>query len=164
MKNHMKSYMMKNTLYYIILIGMVMLMSGCKDKEDVIPVNTAPSIIGDWHYTDDELQADIYVAFNSTGAFDLYQKIGEGRHRKYTGNWSMEGNVLSGSYSDDTAWGSSYNVTFDGDSKMILTATEDSRESYTYSRESIPDEIRDGSVEVKASCDILNSQPQYRWL
>ena len=153
---------MKKIVYIFAAVAALILTASCQKEAG----RHMDDIVGDWHYSAEEsgVKEDIWISFAADGTFGMYQKIGEGRHRKYTGNWSMEGNVLSGSYSDDTAWGSSYNVTFDGDSKMILTATEDSRESYTYSRESIPDEIRDGSVEVKASCDILNSQPQYRWL
>lgn len=155
---------MKHIIYSLLLIVMVTMTSGCKDKEEVIPTETVPEIVGEWHCEVDRLEVDIYIGFNAAGTFELYQKIGDGFYRKYTGTWKMDGNILSGSYSDDEVWGSSYVVSFDGDSKMTLEATEDPHESYTYSRESIPSEIIDGSVDVKTSGLMLNSQPQYRWL
>ena len=90
--------------------------------------------------------------------------LGEGRYRHYTGSWSIEGDVLSGTYADGSAWGSSYKMSFSGKDSMVLTAQNSSEEAMTYSRESIPSEVKDGCIEVKSSLGMLNSQPQYRWL
>ena len=111
-----------------------------------------------------QIYAEIYVAFAAEGGFDLYQQIGEGRHRHYTGTWTLEGNILSGIYADETAWGSSYKVEFSDDNTMILTAQNGSEEIMTYVRESVPAEVKEGCIDVKSSFGMLNSQPQYRWL
>ena len=55
-------------------------------------------------------------------------------------------------------------MSFSGKDSMTLTAQNGSEEVVTYSRESIPSEVKDGCIDVRSSFGILNSQPQYRWL
>ena len=149
-------------LLYILAALMLTVTSGC--KKDEAPVDYKGLLPGEWHCKPAELGADVYVDFNEDGAFDLYQMLGEGRYRHYQGSWSIEGDVLSGTYSDGTDWGSSYKMSFNGKDSMTLTAQNGSDETMTYSREDIPSEVKDGSIDVKSSLRILNSQPQYRWL
>ena len=152
---------MKKILFIMAAI-MLIVATGCKkeDKKKDLKAIT----VGEWHCVPEGMDADIYVAFAAEGGFDLYQQIGEGRHRHYTGTWTLEGNILSGIYADETAWGSSYKVEFSDDNTMILTAQNGSEEIMTYVRESVPAEVKEGCIDVKSSFGMLNSQPQYRWL
>lgn len=152
---------MKKILYMLAALALLVT-TGCKKDEK--PVDYKGMLPGEWHCAATEFGADIYVGFDENGAFDLYQMLGEGRYRHYTGNWSIKGEVLSGTYSDGTAWGSSYKMNFDGNDSMTLTAQNGSEEALIYSRESIPSEVKDGCIDVKSSFGMLNSQPQYRWL
>ena len=149
-------------LLYILAALMLITATGCKkdDKQKDLKAIT----VGEWHCVPEGIDADIYVTFAAEGGFDLYQQIGEGRHRHYTGTWTLEGNILSGIYADETAWGSSYKVEFSDDNTMILTAQNGSEEITTYVRESVPTEVKEGCIDVKSSFGMLNSQPQYRWL
>ena len=135
---------------------------GC--KKDKKPVDYKALITGEWHCVPSEIDADVYAVFEEDGGFELYQKVGEGRHRHYSGTWSSEGNTLSGAYADGSVWGSTYKMEFPDDGTMTLTALNGSEEVMTYLRESVPAEVKESCVEVKSSLRILNSQPQYRWL
>lgn len=131
---------MKRFLYLTLaLVGVMFSCASC-DKDE----KTATLVEGEWHYTSE--QCDIYVSFASTGDFELYQKLGEGRHYLYIGTWALEDEILSGEYNDGTPWGSSYTVSFEGDNKMTLTATNGSSERNTYSRTAIPEEVRQESI------------------
>lgn len=105
---------------------------------------SAEGIFGEWHCHD--LESDIYLSFSSDGVFGLYQQIGEGRYRFYSGSWSFDGQVLSGFYSDGTAWGSSYSVSLEGGDSMTLAALNGSSETVTYTRTVIPASVIDNSV------------------
>ena len=110
--------------------------TGCK-KEDK-KIDYKANLIGEWHCAPDNMDADIYVEFAQDGSFALYQQVGEGRYRNFSGSWECEENILSGTYADGTPWGSSYQMDFDDDT-MTLTAMNGSNEVMTYIREDIPD-------------------------
>lgn len=149
-------------ILFILAVMTLMVMTGCKKDEK--PIDCKATLPGEWHCMPEGIDADVYAAFEEDGSFDLYQKVGEGRHRHYTGTWKCEGNTLSGNYSDGSAWGSSYTVDFKDNDNMTLTALNGSNEVMSYTRESVPSEVKDDCIEVKSSLRMLNSQPQYRWL
>ena len=63
----------------------------------------------------------------------MSQTLGEGRARNFSGVWTLVETTLSGSYSDGTAWGSSYEVSLSED-KSHLTLTS-AKEVYIYKRQ-----------------------------
>lgn len=113
------------------------------------PEDYTTSIEGEWHTT--RAECDIYIDFGSGGVFELYQRLGEGRYRLYTGSWSVEEDTLSGNYDDGTPWGSSYKISLDGDNQMTLRATNSSGESNTYTRTTIPVEVRTEATTTRAT-------------
>ena len=152
---------MKNTLYHIAAALLVLIATGCQKEENIFDYQT--HIVGEWHFASEKYDTDVYVAFTADESFDLYQKVGEGRYRHYRGSWAIDKNILSGTYSDGTPWGSSYKMTFNGTDAMTLTAQNGSEDTADYVRESVPASVKDDVV-VKSSPLMLNSQPQYRWL
>ena len=149
-------------LLLILAALMAITATGCKKDEN--PIDCKATLPGEWHCMPEGLDSEVYASFEENGNFDLYQRLGEGRYRHYTGTWTCEGNTLSGSYSDGNAWGSSYQMAFTDENTMVLTALNGSEEKMTYLRESIPSDVKDGCIEVKSSLRMLNSQPQYNWL
>lgn len=133
---------------YIFVALLLVVTPGCKKNGS--EATTATKLVGQWHCIAEELNVaediDVYVEFMADKSFNLYQKIGQGRHRHFTGTWSVSGDVLSGLYADGTEWGSSYAVEFSGMDAMKLTAKNGSKEVMTYTRETIPAEILEGSV------------------
>lgn len=133
---------------YIFVALLLVVTPGCKKNGS--EATTATKLVGQWHCIAEELNVaediDVYVEFMADKSFNLYQKIGQGRHRHFTGTWSVSGDVLSGLYADGTEWGSSYAVEFSGMDAMKLTAKNGSKEVMTYTRETIPAEVLEGSV------------------
>ena len=162
---------MKRIAY--IVIGLMMVL-GCKKPGPDTPVTPpdvpvdppakeetlAEKIIGEWHCTVSDIDADIYLALTSDKKFELYQKVGEGSHRLYRGSWSMDNqNILSGRYNDGTSWGSSY-ATVISEDKNNLTMTPTNavtQEDHVYRRESIPSAVKDGCITAVKSED--HSEP-----
>ena len=135
-------------LIYIFVALLLVVTPGCKKNGS--EATTATKLVGQWHCIAEELNVaediDVYVEFMADKSFNLYQKIGQGRHRHFTGTWSVSGDILSGLYADGSEWGSSYAVEFSGMDAMKLTAKNGSKEVMTYTRETIPAEVLEGSV------------------
>lgn len=144
---------MKRTLYILALAMVLSVFAGCKKTPKPDPV---PECVGEWQLAQVEVKSvsfagetvDVYVAFLENRAedgsvvrsFELYQMVGQGRFRKYTGTWKLEGNILSGTYSSKKAWGSTYVISVD-DSTLKLTSVV-SGEVDTYRKTSIPENVK----------------------
>ena len=141
--------------YVLLFVALAALMAGCSNENE--GVKRSIDIVGGWHCTPEEFDADIYVDFIEDGSFDLYQRVGQGRSRHYAGTWTVERNILSGSYADGTPWGSSYSVAKLDDSSISLTAQNGSVEVMVYRKEAIPDNVKQESVDVGSTqCDELD--------
>lgn len=141
--------------YVLLFVALAALMVGCSNENE--GVKRSIDIVGGWHCTPEEFDADIYVDFIEDGSFDLYQRVGQGRSRHYAGTWTVERNILSGSYADGTPWGSSYSVAKLDDSSISLTAQNGSMEVMVYRKEAIPDNVKQESVDVRSTqCDELD--------
>ena len=132
--------------------------AGCNKENDTPELKLADKLAGEWHCIVEQYNADVYVAFYADGKFDEYQHLGEGGYRHYAGSWTLEKDILNGSYSDGIEWGSSYKVSFDGET-MTLTAQNESQEALTYTKETIPAEVKDSAIEPFAS----RAEEDTRW-
>ncbi len=142
---------MKKVLYFAIVAVATLLLAGCKkDKEE----DNAPACVGEWQlsniavksvtYADQKV--DVYLNLQEGGSFEVYQMIGQGRFRRYTGTWKLEGTLLSGTYSSKKPWGSSYQVSADGNT-LTLTSTT-SGEVDTYTKTTIPASVKEEAYDM----------------
>ena len=132
--------------FYLLTLCAALAFVGCGKENDAPKVDNATKVVGEWHCAPEGYDVDVYVEFAATGEFDEYQRLGEGRYRHYEGTWSVEKDVLSGVYADGTEWGSSYTLSFDGDT-MTLTANNESAETIIYTKTAIPAEVKDEAIE-----------------
>ena len=113
---------MRKTIYILFAILGMSLFAGCDDDKKDNNTPLAKQLVGEWRLTSWTGQApqvfDAYIAFDG-GSFTIYQKIESVKYQKYTGSYLLKGDVLSGNYSDNTPWGSSYTVTADESSNTI---------------------------------------------
>ena len=144
---------MKNIALKILGLALaVTAVAAC--KKDETPSDA--DISGQWHLvSSDKIDIesegiDVYIDFRAAGDFELYQKIGEGRYRLKYGRYAVTGTQVSGTYSGDIPWGSSYEAAVDGNT-LILTAANASGEVCTYEKETIPAEVISGAVEFRSS-------------
>lgn len=146
---------MKKTIY---IIAAVLLMISCGEKGGTQQGGgeTLPTlkelVCGEWHSTTlPTAGTEIYMSLAEDGAFELYQKVGEGGYRLYRGTWNLEGTLLTGKYNDGEDWASSYNIAVSG-TKMTLVSNNDAAETSTFEKCSIPEDVKDTPhVEVKGS-------------
>ena len=136
--------------FYLLTLCAALAFVGCGKENDAPKVDNATKVVGEWHCAPEGYDVDVYVAFDAAGTFDEYQRLGEGRYRHYEGTWSVEKNVLSGVYADGTEWGSTYTISFSGDT-MTLTANNESAEAIVYIKTEIPAEVKDEAIEPLGS-------------
>ena len=104
---------MRKTIYILFAILGMSLFAGCDDDKKDNNTPLAKQLVGEWRltsWTSEAPQAfDAYIAFDG-GSFTIYQKVESVRYQKYTGSYLLQDDILSGNYSDNTPWGSSYTV------------------------------------------------------
>ncbi len=130
-------------LLYILAAALMMVACG---KETTVE----KGICDQWHSTSLSAEGEIYLSLTEDNKFELYQKIGDGRHRLYRGTYNFENDILTGKYNDGEDWAYSYQVVL-ADDTMTLTTLDESAQITVFERESIPDEVKDGSVVVVKS-------------
>lgn len=133
---------MKKLLY---ILAAALLMAACGKETPV-----EQGICGEWHSTSLSAEGEIYMSLTEDNKFELYQQIGEGRHRLYRGTYSFENDILTGKYNDGENWAYSYQVVLSGNT-MTLTTLDESAQVSVFQREAIPAEVKDGSVAVVKS-------------
>lgn len=128
-------------------------LSSCKKEVKQKPVN----ISGEWKLESfsslqaDDLDVDVYLNFTS-GSFELFQKIGGGHFAKFSGTYTVTGNVLAGNYSNGSPFGSKYEVEL-VDEQLIMTSIAEASdenadggikqpEVCVYIKTAIPSEVR----------------------
>ena len=102
-----------------------------------------PCAIGNWHlvsFCGSEAEVDIYLGLAKDKTFTLYQRLTTDGYSVFTGTWSYDTatNVLSGRYSDGTAWAASYRVSLTEDGKLSMTNVDNSAEVSLYEAAELP--------------------------
>lgn len=136
----------------IALMALCLAMVSCGDKNgnDPDPKTQQGSIVGTWQLSSVTTKAsigsetvEVYLEFTTDGNFSVFQVLGQGRPRKYTGTYTYENAVLKGKYDDGTNV-KPYDVTC---TKTELTLTpQGGTEVDTYKSASIPTEVRQQAI------------------
>lgn len=129
--------------YIVLVFAALISLSSCqKSDPDPKPV-PGGDIKGQWELVSMDTKSvnvggemlSVYLQFDATN-FEIYQIMGGGRPRKYTGTYTLDKGVLTGKYSDGKKLGSSYDVSFDGGN--LKMASQSAAEVDTYKRCTIP--------------------------
>jgi hypothetical protein len=134
----------------------ILALASCVKSEEAL----VKKLAGDWYYetVESDVPVQVYVSFANDMTYQLFQKVGDGAFRRYTGTYTFDGTVLDGVYSDKSTWKEAKNVTIDGD---ILTAVGvKTGETITYVRKLVPATVRYHYTDAVKSM-ALESEP---WL
>lgn len=82
----------------------------------------------------------VYMEISPDGTIILWQKIDDYVWERYDSTATLDSNVISGTYSDNVSWSSSYSIEFEGED-MVWTDTEDESDVSVYVRADLPDNL-----------------------
>ena len=82
----------------------------------------------------------VYMEISPDGTIILWQKIDDYVWERYDSTATLDSNVISGTYSDNFSWSSSYSIEFEGED-MVWTSTEDESDVSAYVRADLPDNL-----------------------
>ena len=141
---------MKKILNTIILIASVIIAAGCqKGTEQYLE-----QLSGDWHYqgTEEGVQKEVWISFADDKTFEMFQKIGSGAYRSVSGHYGIDAKtkVLSGIYDDSYSWKYDYEFKVEANT-LVMTAVQLPSYSVTYTRGTIPSQVRQMSIPVVKS-------------
>ena len=134
---------------YMILLAVFLLPSftACSDQNEGNSI-----LVGEWCYSEDDVE--VYMAFSKNGKFELYQKMGEEFIRYYyTGTYEFDGEILTGMYTGYIPFAHDYKVSRSGD-KLTLTSVSEPDYKVTYTKKSIPEEVKTHFIPVTKSAEV----------
>lgn len=142
---------MKKFLMAIMAALCIMASVGCEPQEKVNPIQAG--VVGEWKLSSwsDGMSDDIevYAVFNGDMTFTLYQKVQYVYFVKYTGQYLVTENVLSGTYDDGKAWGASYTVTLGADGQTIeLVNSANIDDISIFAKSTVPQDVIDSAVSM----------------
>lgn len=137
---------MRNVLKYVaVSLAAALAMVSCSKKAD-----KQNKLVGDWNITSVTTKSavvgsqtvDVYLSFANDGTFVIYQKTSDAQlyYKKFTGTWSLNGDVLSGIYASGISWTGDYNVTFSEGTLTLATMSTPSEIS-VFKKAVIPENV-----------------------
>ena len=140
---------MKKFIYMIVLAVMAIpSFTACSEQNEENSI-----LVGEWCYEEGEVE--VYMAFSKNYTFDLYQKMGEEYIRYYyTGTYEFDGEVLTGMYTGYIPFAHEYKVSRSGN-KLTLTSLSDPDYVVTYTKKSIPEEVKTHFIPVTKSVEVV---------
>lgn len=134
-----------NRILYILTAALLII--SCGDENGEKGLTFEQKMCREWHSVTLSAEGDIYLKFEDDKTFEIYQQIGDGRHKLYRGTWNLENNLLTGRYNDGEDWASAYTVTMH-DKFLTLVSANDAAEESVFEKTEIP-------AEVKERCEII---------
>ena len=147
---------MKKIIRIMILTAALCAAVSCKKAPE-----TSTAIVAEWHLiemTGVETSAlpQIYIDFKADYTFELYQKVGQGRFRKYDGIYAIAETVVTGKYDDGEDWGSGYEASFEAEGEiLVMTANNGSGEVCKYEKASLAQAEKDDAYVMTKSSDTV---------
>lgn len=112
--------------------------------------NDNGSPVGEWALTEwndsKDLPFGVYLRLNEDNSFDLYQHTSNVLWVHYTGTYSLNGNTLSGEYSDGEQW-KEYTIKYSNNEPKQIKLTH-SNSVGIYTATTIPDVVIDQASEA----------------
>ena len=141
-----------NRFTYVIfsVVASLMMLVSCAEKLDP----ELEKVVGEWRYAGDDASEmwDVYIAFDKNCTFEVYQKLGDGAYRRFEGRYTVDGGILSGTYSDGYPMARDYKVSRSGSILTMTFVGEDV--AYRYKKTTIPASVREHCKDMTRSSEL----------
>ena len=122
---------------------LVMTVVGCKPDVNG-PAGAKGELSGEWVLTswnEATPEFHVYIDFNADGTFAMYQQVWSFDYELFEGNYVINGDIVTGTYTDGTSWACGYKFKRE-DSKLTMYSQEDKSVASVYEACEIPAEIK----------------------
>ena len=140
----MKSFKILS-LAFVMLLALV----GCESK---VNGGKKQTVVGEWtlvQWNEATPEFHVYIDFNADGTFEMYQQVWSFDYEYYNGKYSLNGDVMTGTYADGTPWACAYRVNV-VDGQLIMYSQEDKSVTSVYEKCTIPVEIKSEATATRA--------------
>ena len=104
-------------------------------------------VLASWNGSEPEF--NVYIDFNENGTFEMFQQVWSFDYEYFEGTYSVNGDILTGKYSNGTNWACGYKFVKDGDT-LTMYSQEDKSVTSVYAKCEIPAEIKQEASATRA--------------
>lgn len=145
---------MKSLKIFSLAMLLVVALVGC-DKNNDGPAGGGDNglLAGEWKlamWNEAEPEFNVYIDFNSDGTFEMYQQVWSFDYECFTGNYTITGDIVTGTYADGSNWLCGYKFEKSGDT-LTLYSQEDQSVTSLYEKCEIPAEIKAEATATRSS-------------
>lgn len=144
---------MKNLKIWSIAMMLIMAVTACDETKPEPAPGPGPGgggdiagIVNEWvinTYNGAEPEFVVYIDFNDDNTFTMYQQVYSLDFVCYEGSYSVDDDVLTGTYTDGKNWASAYKVGVSEDGKTLtMSSQEDVSMVSVYTSTTIPEEVK----------------------
>lgn len=135
----------------ILSLAFVMLLTlvGCEPKPSG---GDASCVTGEWslvQWNDATPEFHVYIDFNADGTFEMYQQVWSFDYEYYNGKYSLNGDVMTGTYADGKPWACAYRVNV-VDGQLFMYSQEDHSVTSVYEKCTISADIKAEATATRA--------------
>ena len=119
---------------------MLLALVGCEPKDN----NGGKSIVGEWklvEWNNAAPEFNVYIEFYGDKTFEMYQQVWSFDYELFTGNYVINGDIVTGTYIDGTNWACGYKFAKEGNT-LTMYSQEDQSVTSVYEKCTIPEEIK----------------------
>lgn len=140
---------MKSLKIFSLAMLLVLAVVGCKPHSN----QGGGELTGEWtlvSWNGTEPEFKVYIDFNENGTFEMFQQVWSFDYEYFEGTYTINGDIVTGSYSDGTNWACGYKFeSLDGQLKMA--SQEDQSVVSIYDSCTIPAEIKTEATETRSA-------------
>lgn len=137
--------------YFAIFAIALLALVGCKGRNNNGPAG-ASDIDGQWHivqWNGETPEFDVYVEFKD-GKFNIYQQVYSLYYEKYDGSFNVNGDIVTGTYTDGSNWACGYKFAVSGN-QLTMYSQEDISVTSVYEKCQIPQAIIDEATTTRSA-------------
>jgi hypothetical protein len=140
---------MKSFKILSLLMLAAVAMVGCQKNNSDNPgggISNVSGIVKEWRiatWAGETAPFDVYIDFNEDGSYEMFPQVYSLYYERFSGNYTLSGDIVTGTYSDGSNWKSAYKASLSSDGmQLTLHSQEDVSIESVYNSTIIPDAVK----------------------
>ena len=143
---------MKSLKIFSLAMLLALALVGCKKEENPGGGKGGNALVGEWvltSWSEAQPEFNVYIDFNDDNTFEMYQQVWSFDYELFAGNYTVNGDIVTGSYTDGSAWACGYKFIVEGD-VLTMYSQEDVSVASVYEKCTIPEEIKAEAAQTRS--------------